>query len=131
MNRHQEEREKEKREVMLEVARGFGLPVVKGEVVAYDTSFGVEFGDVVVTITYPAFAPRDDIASFAQSIASFPEIFTRFGIEMADANDDFDKILLTLKILADLFSKRTSANDADISIVTSDDAEDEGEIEEE
>lgn len=123
--KNQEELEKEKRLIAQEIADGFGLPVVKGVVVALENSFKVEFGNVVMTVEYPPFVPRDDIATFVQSIASFPEIFAQFGIDMADANEDFDKILLVLKILADLFSKRTGADMADVNIAASDDSEDE------
>jgi len=120
-----EEDDKERRTIITEVAESFGLPAIKGEVIAYDQAFGIEFGDVVITVTFPDHVPQDNIATFVQAIASFPEMFAQFGIDIANANEDFNKILLILKILADLFSKRTGADNADVNIATSDDSEDE------
>lgn len=120
----QEETEKEFRTIATEIADGFGLPTIKGEVIALENSFRIEFGNVVIDVLYPPYVPRDDIASFAEAIASFPEMFARFGVDMADADEDFNKILLILKILADLFTKRTGADSADINIATSDDSKD-------
>jgi hypothetical protein len=45
-------------------------------------------------------------------------MFAQFGIDIAIANEDFNKILLILKILADLFSKRTGADNADVNIAS-------------
>ncbi len=123
----QEDADKEKRTIALQMAEDFGLPVIKGEIISRENEFGIEFGDVVINVTYPPFVPREKIASFVESIAAFPEIFAQFGIDMIDASEDFDKILLVLKILADLFTKRTGADSADINIATSDGSEDENE----
>lgn len=118
---NQEEFEKEKRLIAQEIADGFGLPVTRGVIASLEGSFKIEFGNVVITVEYPPFVPRDDIASFVKSIASFPEIFAQFGMDMTDANDDFDKLLLTLKIITSLFVARTGASDAEINIAVSDD----------
>jgi hypothetical protein len=123
----QEELDKEKRLISTEIAEGFGLPVTKGVVIANENnSFRIEFGDdVLVMVEYRPFIPRDDIDSFVQAIASFPEIFAQFGIDMADADSDFNKLLLTLKIIVALFASRAGADSADINIATSDGSKDE------
>lgn len=123
----QEDADKEKRTIALQMAEDFGLPVIKGEIISRENKFGIEFGDVVINVTYPPSVPREKMASFVESIATFPEIFAQFGIDMIDASEDFDKILLVLKILADLFTKRIGADSADINIATSDGSEDENE----
>jgi len=121
----QENDDKEKMVIALQIAEDFGLPVIKGEIISRENEFGIEFGDVVINIAYPSSVPREKIASFVESVASFPEIFAQFGIDMINASEDFDKILLVLKILAELFSKRTGADDANINIATFDNSEDE------
>jgi len=109
--------EEELEEISDEIAENFGLPVSSGEVMSLDDrTYQIEFGDIVVKISYPNEPDKSEATALVNAIASFPELLARVGIDRVDANEDFDKLLYTLKVIVDLFVSRTGAESADVSV---------------